>query len=337
LTVRLRGWLKWAGFLSTFIFLLIFIYFVDFERALELFRKLSARYIVLALIIYFVGFLLRALRFSWLLGRFHESGFTTRALLPVALIHNFFARIIPFRAGEASYIVLMKVIYDLPTDAAVASLLLVRIYDLVAVLALFTTSAIIIFHNTSLAFVISVAAILWLLTILTVTRLPQIFGLTAKLLVILDRAGNKSTPFLMKLRDGLLQTGSRLEVSNDIGTSLRLFALSVLIWLTIYAMFFVLMWGFGAIPPSVTGYLQVMAGSTLSIAASFLPINVLSGPMEVGWTLGFVYLGMSAETALVTGLGINMLSHLATAVFALPALYSFIWKRRTLAPFKHMR
>lgn len=80
---------------------------------------------------------------------------------------------------------------------------------------------------------------------------------------------------------------------------------TLLSWGMIFLTFFAYMKGFG-INLSLT---QMVFGFTLSIIANALPISGIGnwGTMEVGWTAGFLWVGISKEKAIAAGLAVHIM------------------------------
>ena len=89
---------------------------------------------IAALLIYLILNLFRALRFRILLGR---SDAPWRLLVPITLYHNGLVRIIPFKLGEFSYVLLLKSRLNYTMQEGVGSLFGARILELLIIVLVF--------------------------------------------------------------------------------------------------------------------------------------------------------------------------------------------------------
>ena len=87
-----------------------------------------------ALLVYLALNLLRALRFRVLLDK-RES--PLRLLIPITLYHNGLVRIVPFKLGEISYVILLKTRLNYTMQAGLGSLFGARILELLIILLVF--------------------------------------------------------------------------------------------------------------------------------------------------------------------------------------------------------
>ncbi len=87
-----------------------------------------------ALLVYLALNLLRALRFRVLLDR-RES--PMRLLIPITLYHNGLVRVVPFKLGEISYVILLKTRLNYTMEAGLGSLFGARILELLIIVVVF--------------------------------------------------------------------------------------------------------------------------------------------------------------------------------------------------------
>ena len=299
-----------AGFIAWFVAT------TDMQSALDLYSGLSVRHMILAAVFYGITIIFRALRFQTLLHIGGSARLPYFRLLPVIAVHNMYNRIIPFRAGEASYIILLKKYYNYSVARSLPSLVLARVYDGIIVLALFAVCAPVVLGSGALVNFWLVPVLLAVVAI-GMYKLPAILNLTSSMLGrIRKRPGlvARVTGAIARTCDAFVQNSAAMKKPS---TVLVVILYSLLIWLSMFAMFFVMMHGFGLLPLQAASFPLIVVGSTMAVAVFVLPVNTPTGPMEIGWTAGFILVGLSQEAAMVSGLGVNFFAHGVAVVMGL--------------------
>lgn len=90
-----------------------------------------------SLLAYFVLNVFRAIRFRSLLDK---ADAPLKLLIPITLYHNFLVRILPFKLGELSYIVLLRTRLNYSMQEGVSSLIGARILELLIIIMVFASS-----------------------------------------------------------------------------------------------------------------------------------------------------------------------------------------------------
>lgn len=314
-----------VGVILTAFCLVAILRLLDWSAVWALFSRLDAATLLLGLAIYFASLWLRAWRARLLLREADGRFFRVRELLPVVLWHNFYNRVLPFRTGEASYVVLLGRINGQTLDRGLSSLVVSRLYDGLASMVLLTLGFLWL-DDPRLGWLTALlgGVVLGLLSVLFV--LPWFLRRSGGLLV--SWAQNPRLAVLTRLKGFLDAIELQVRAVNRGGLVLKLLALSFGVWLCVYGFYTTLMVGCGLISPDLSGFSQVVVGSTLSLFIFMLPINLASGPMEAGWTAGFLFVGLSSAEALSSGFGINAITHLANLLFILPLIGLWIAPNR---------
>ncbi len=276
---------------------------------------------------YVVTNLWRAMRFATLLSL--PRGWR---LLPEMFALSFLNNTLPSRGGELSFPYFMHTRHGLSVGESSAALLVARLFDLVAVAALFvlfalgqraqltaTASTVIRLTTAVLALGLSVLLLLpWAgrgsLTLLR--RIAARFHLESR------GWGQKLLAFAERAVEALMALRSPRRYLATLGWSL-------LIWLTLFAWLhaFVRALGFDYAFP------QVVVGATFAVLAKsipFLPTVGGFGPHEAGWALGFSLLGMKGDTAILSGFTVNLLTVATSALVGGTTLLLFSWQARTV-------
>ena len=121
-----------AGILISGILVIYLASFVSIDDFLDVAGDVPVWTFVVALVVYVALNLFRAIRFRLLT---EEKRPALVPMLAVTLYHNFLLRTMPFQTGEFSYIYLSRRYLGWRASKGVSSLLLVRLFDLLFVLA----------------------------------------------------------------------------------------------------------------------------------------------------------------------------------------------------------
>lgn len=251
---------------------------------------------------------LRVARYRALLPRDQRPSYG--AVMAVSASHNLAAYVLPAKSGEATFVLYLKGLFGVSGVAALASLVVSRLYDFAVLCA-------------ALA-----AATLWL-TFSEHWSAPAWSGLAgaASLFVVSgsflaltlrgERALAPLGPCLRFLRlEGTLLGRRALAFAERAAEALRaargttpapaLLLLSGLIWLGVFLFYALLARGFGL--PERIGLFEAAFGSGLAVLSNILPINAMAGigTQEAGWVLGFGLLGVERERAFSTGLAVHL-------------------------------
>ena len=221
-----------------------------------------------------------------------KDSVTFGSVLPICLKHQFFSRIIPFKAGELSLIYLLK-----KSGASVAKggtvLIILRILDALVMVASFIICNFFADTGGWLSNLAAAALVVGLASaVIVITAFPKITG-------YLKSRNKTKTAELAEDVAGLLKNISAKDY-------LVLILSTVVLWIFVYlSMHFVAVAFFRGLSVA-----QTVAASFLASVAAFLPVNGLGGfgTTEAGWTLGFSLIGMPRDTALVSGVISNLMS-----------------------------
>lgn len=290
------------------VFLLLMLTDVSPSVVLKTLRGASPVALALGLVLHICTYLLRCARFRFLI---HSARPSPGSLFDIVTVHNLMNHVLPFRAGELSYVYLVRSLHGVPVAEGLGTLAICRIMDLMA-FALFYPVAIILLYLQGFAFPSYIWIVLW-------TVVPLFFVLAA-LLVVLVLRGKALVGFLRRLagRNPLSGSGladrilDKLEEAaysfQHLGARkvyLGAFLLSLAILGTIYLGVYVLLAGMGY-PMQM---LLVIFCSTLASLGQLLPLYSFGGfgTLEAGWTVGCVMAGFSKEMGMASGLSFHII------------------------------
>ncbi len=286
----------------------------------ELTRTLSQsapEWVLLGLLFYALTNVARAVR----IGRLLDWPYLrTPRLVPVMFALSLFNNVLPMRTGELSFPYLMQQ-YDVQWGRSLATLLVARLFDLLAVCLLFLIAAasqFYLFPTSAKGFIAGAVGLLALLFAL-LASLPMLGRRFLHFLQArLTEKDMPATGWKVVVLQQAEKAISALEVMRPKRVYWPALFHSVLIWLGTYAWFACYLRGIG-LP---IGIGQVILGASFAVLSKSLPIGSIGGfgAHEAGWTLGFVLLGQKASTAILSGLAVNVLTLLSSVIFGLGSL-----------------
>jgi len=267
----------------------------------------------------------RAFRFASLLpscsGRFPT-------LLAIAFALSMFNNVLPFRSGELTFIYMMRETHNVPVGEAAAVLVVARIFDYLAVAALFVGAALLSLpHLPGYALWILIIAVFLLLTVIVLAAIPWLgqrgLGLMERWLSHRWLRGLSLSALILRVCQGAVQAFTAMR-------SLRTYGLtalwSLLIWLGTFAWF----WAFLTATGIRTRAAEMVVGATFAVLSKAMPFITIGGlgTHEAGWTVGFVLVGFDKHTAIASGFAVNILTLLASLLFGGLSLASLALARR---------
>lgn len=285
------------------IFMLSLIQWGDFVDVLS---RLSWQSMVAAFIVYVSLNLWRSLRFVALLNR---DEVPVLRVFPIALYHNFLVRLLPFKLGEFTYIVLMRNRLNVPVEEGVSSLFGSRLLELLMIILVGAVSLLlsgeIVPNQGGFAVALVVACIV--LGIVGFYFIGTIIRMFNRILIRFDSIG-----FVAKL----IQRLDTLAIEFDRIRHPAIFA-KALFWSCFtygssFAVNWILLVAVGINVDPVTLIILVSLGM---FAAAF-PFNISGfGAVELSWTLGLTTLvGLSSSEATSIGLMLNGFHLISAAI-----------------------
>lgn len=276
---------------------------IDFAGLMRLILNIQPGYLVLGGLIYLCKAGVRSARFTRMNARAHPSYLK---MVRLSLATSLASQLLPLKLGELSYVYLLKKDLRSSIPQALSSLMVIRVFDLLAIALLFLgySFATRLPANLSVYFY-SILGFVGVLLFL-ILGLLLISRTGAGILDYVFRfALIKRIPFLRRLRRGL--EGIFTELRQYSGREyLEWTALSVLEWAVNYAVYHVILLGIGLTP----SLFDTVVAVTFAALASVLPVNSFGsfGTLEAGWATGLVLLGYPQEIAISSGFATHLLT-----------------------------
>ncbi len=324
----IKLWRQGVALTGTAIIVWLLLRQIQLTDIWELLVGVDGKWLLTGLGWYLLTNVLRAYRFGTLMDitGFHQP----LRLLPEMIALSFLNNVLPARSGELSFPYLMQRRHGTPVGNSLTYLLIVRIFDLVAVVMLFVVFIWLEKSQLTQAAGQAVTSVCLLLlpVLLILACLPWLGerGLQAGEWILGHLNLTESKAGQWALGTGQRAIGAMSQV-HHIGTYGRVFLWSLLGWLTTFAWFAAFL---QAIHVPVR-YPLVVVGATLATLSKAIPLVTVGGlgAHEAGWALGFHLVGMPLEAAIASGFTVNILTLLASLMFTGFVFgYGWIWGRR---------
>ncbi len=285
--------MKRNSLLVSLIILSIFIYFLVeynvFSKLNEILNRLFPIYLLLSLIIYISTYFLRAKRFTLFFPEIK-----TLDLSAVMAVHTFFNNLLPFRSGEASFPIILKKLFNVEGVISSATLLLVRLFDLLSLSILFTLSTVFISLQNKKLLLISVFLFFFILLIIFIgfkllRKFKNRFSIAFTLFGFFSNFNSKRNLTLV-------------------------FTYSILNWTFKFLSFFFILKA-GGINIS---FPKTIFAATFGELTTVLPIHSIGGfgTYEAGLVGGFALLGLKGSYALTVAFYFHLLLFTMSGVLA---------------------
>ena len=290
--------------LITVVVLIVIITQIDLKELRENAKYFFSFPIFLAFLLYLTSFLLRALRWSFLLS----GDLSVPKAFHIVSIHTVSNNIFPFRSGELTFPYFSQALYGVPFKKALVALLSARLADLwsLAVLFLFSIS------------ILGLSQIIPHKFLISLILLSGLFLIAPLLFVSFVDLVAKVPLFSKKVAD------VRDEIQHFLKGRqlLMLLVISLSIWLVKFAAFHRIAKAYSS--NGDPGYWKVAVASIISEIMAAAPIQTVAefGMFEAGWTGSFMLMGMSRKAALTLGFSLHVTFLLFSFLLGIPA---YIW------------
>ncbi len=282
-----------SSFLISLLILAAFVYFLFdyhvFSHLRRLVEKLYVPFLIVSLCCYASTYVLRALRFTVFFPRIK-----TLDLCAVLTVHTFFNNLLPFRSGEASFPIILRKVFSVDPIISSASLVVVRLFDLLSLSAIFTLSF--FFISLKEKKFLGIAVFLSLLVVITA------FVILKLLEKLKSRFSFASTLFFF------------LSEFKSFRKIKLVFVYSLLNWILKFTSFFFILKA-GNLNFS---YFQTVFIATFGEITTVLPVHSLGGfgTYEAGLVGGFAILGFKGSYALTVAFYFHLLLFVMSGILA---------------------
>jgi hypothetical protein len=237
----------------------------------------------------------------------------------VTLIRNCLDDLLPARIGALSYVYVLNQRLDFPFDAAASTFAVGIVYDFLTlgpflILAVVAAGAGV--SGISISGLLTLAAVYLGATALVLWKIVPVSRAVLRLFIALLEAfkagrGKRAAAAVEKFRT----TIAGLQAIRDRKIDALLLVQSVLIRLGKYASVYALLWALlksRGILLAQIGFGRMILGVTAAEMTALLPIRGLAGfgTWESAWVLAFGVMALPPDLAVVSGLGIHLLTNI---------------------------
>jgi uncharacterized membrane protein YbhN (UPF0104 family) len=269
----------------------------------------------------------RAVRFRLVMPGYDGGA---ASLMPVSFAVAFLNNVLPLRSGELSFVLLARARHDVSGAEATAALAVARLFDYIAVAALFVPLALASLPSlppetdwpvpgVPTAWLIGAAAGMVLAGAIVALALASLgqrgLVLLGWVLARLGLAGHRFGDRAMSFGERTVAALAGLRTRHTYG---RAFAVSLALWLVMFLWMYTLVRALGV--TELPG--RFVVGASFGVFAKSLPVPDVGGTgvAVTAWTLGFTLLGWPKELAISTGLAVAALTLAMSAAFGLASL-----------------
>jgi len=293
---------------------------IEFSRFQQILTSLFWPFLLAYIIIAFLASLFRTWRYQLLLK---PRTTRTRDFLLVTLIRNLFVDLLPARLGSLSYVYLTNRSLSFPFQAAASSFLLAFLFDFLTLTPFLVTAILWVgLEQIPLA-----SSYLILISVVFLGVVFFVFSQLAKILHILTlffsqieqsskiRNRAKLHQAIFVIREKIEATTKELDRTKNNHNSWWIFILSLIIralkYLSLYFLLSALLQPqlFSSFSLNFWTTILAITGAELT---SILPIKGIAGfgTWEAAWALSLNLMGYNAELAIISGLGLHLITNL---------------------------
>jgi uncharacterized protein (TIRG00374 family) len=311
---------KIVAVIITIVLLALLFSQINLEDVITTLKNINPMYLIAGFILYTCSYFFRAWRFHILLNR----EVRIKDLFDIECVHNAMNNLLPARTGELSYVYLLKKMNNKTIGDGVATLVVARIFDFIALIILFFIAVVVIIAipkiiMDALWIIAFFAIFLLIVLVLLLTKGKKFVTGVQKTAERLHWEKNPVIHYLIRKGFETVDSLDKIQMKKSIGP---LITSSLLIWGFNYVVIYLLMMGMNF----QISILLVVLGGTFILLTTVLPIQGIAGfgTTETIWTLVFVPLGLSLDQAIISGFCYHIVIIL---YFTILGLYGWITTR----------
>ncbi|MBI5360788.1 MAG: flippase-like domain-containing protein [Planctomycetes bacterium] len=292
--------------------LTVMVWNTDLAGIPRLLGSIDAGFLPIAFLLYFCMFIIGSIRYKVVLN----LPVKLRILLPVSILQNITNQFMPAHAGDVSYMMLLKKTSGVTLGRSFASLLMIRLYDLIVIGLLLIASTILLDGKSGTVMTISVVSGVFLAVLLLVVSLliKYLAKVVSGLKWLAGSFGLSKVSFAERLMDGADDTADAVSVLNSRRKVAEALFLSFIFWTLPLTMSYVIFTHVFGLPVT---FCQVFYLYTVLTIFSVVPIHFLGGlgTMDAGIAALLVMFGiMNKSDSIAFSLSLRIISYLYAAI-----------------------
>lgn len=289
---------------------------IDPHEIITTLKGIDASCLVGGFILYLLCNIFRALRFHILL----DQKIKLFPLFNLVCIYNMMNNLAPMRAGELSYIYMLKKLHNKNAITGASTLILSRIFDFIAIGTLFLASAWMLGDRLGemKSALIPISLFMLFCFILLLVLFYGGEWLIGSFSCARDKMGLGRNATAIHLMTNLKEAVLSMKKLRNGKIAVLTLTASLLIWSANFSAVFLVIKGMHFdIPMPI-----IVMGSTLTVLSTLLPIYGIAGlgTSQGLWTLVFLPLGIPLDQAIISAFGyyvVQMAYYLALGFYGL--------------------
>lgn len=322
---NVKSWRAWVGIAISAVFLYIAFRGQNFGEIRASLGRVELWWLAPALLMYFVGVWIRAVRWSILL-RPLTPGVTSRSLFPTVVVGYMANNVLPLRTGEIVRSYLVGQQYGVRKTSVLATIAVERIFDGFTMLGFMLAATLFVSFTSQLQHLAIIAFVIFTVLLIGLFLLTLGGDLIDRLLqLILGPLPIRVADTVQRMTESFL---GGLGVFRNRGDLLRVASYSLLAWLSEASMYYLIARGFSEVIREAMGIAATLMTTGVANMATLIP----SSPGYIG------QFEFGVRLVLNGALGVPEAQALAYAILVHAALYFpitlwgiVIWFRRHLS------
>lgn len=299
---------------------------VNFSDVKNAFLNMYIPYLVIGLIIMFIGNIARAYQKKILIG---SPRISMVDLFLVTLVRNAFNMVLPARTGELSYIYVLNRKFKFPVEIGFSTLILILMFDLVIVFSLIVVSIIIVGINKyaiSSKTIILIAAGLLVILMVALFYLSKIIGLLLRFFnFILSRYRIGRNKVIQYTYKKLVDININIEIIQKRKIYWKVYLSALVIRVFKFTSYYFII--HAILKPEGFGFKDIsfwiiLLGTVVAEISAVLPTHALAGfgTYEAAFALAFIILGFNKQISIIVGFGYHLVILLFSVILGLIAI-----------------
>ena len=312
----------WSGAVSSRLVVGYVLIKLDWHEVSSTFRSLNWNWVLLAFLVYLVNYLLRGIRFRYLLSLkdipFHK-------VLGVTNLYGMYLYLLPAKFGEVSFPVLVKNRLDVDISTSTGSLIVARVFDFLTIALLLPIALIIYWDIVPVNFRI-LSIVFSVLVFISYTVFIWLLRNSEKNLSWFEMKGSLR-PTFQKVKDFIVGVYRSAQTVDQRQQYWRLLLITIGIWICVNSNFYLITLALGY----RFNFFQIVIVSIIMVPVTLFPIQGFAnlGAHELGWVTAFTLFGYQYLDAL----NIAVSSHIVYVFFViLLGLSGFLLSTRNRVP-----
>jgi len=307
---------------------------IDLSDLGNLYKNIYLRGFFIYLILYGLLIVLRSIRFHLLVG---SDKITLQDMVLVTMIRNLFVDLLPARLGSLSYIYVLTRRFGFAFEIGASSLLISILFDFLIIVPLLIIAIFAVGTGNNIfydpVFLSGAAGFLFIFIVLIIFLVPILrigFFITNWIILKLHLENVSSVKFLM---NKFWLTIEQTIAIKKRGVLYKVFFVTVLVRLCKYASLYYLLYGLlysEGIRLYALDFWKIFLCSAGGELSAMLPIHGFAGfgTWAAAWSFVFTLMGFEEKLAILSGVGIHLVTQVVEYTIGLIAIFLLLRKRK---------